>query len=139
MDKAKTIRDSENLTLCVVTKDDRIIKSTERGIYPLYNITVHDIMSFHGAYVADRVIGLAAALLLVKGKVQAVDTDVISDLALSTLQDAGIVVTYRTQASKIMNRQGDGRCPVETMAMKAKDTDELIIMIEGFLKKVGML
>lgn len=96
-------------------------------------------MGFRGAYVADRVIGLAAAILLAEGNVQAVDTDVISEEALTKLRDDGITVTYRVCTPQIMNRDKDGRCPVETMATKAKDAKELIVMIESFLQKVGIL
>ena len=137
--EAVRILNERQLTLCVITGDHRMLTSTSRGIYPLYNLVKSDIISLNSAYVADRVIGLAAAMLLVAGQIKALDTEVISEPAASLLEHAGIPISYRKRVPQIMNREGNGRCPVETLATKAKDTTELMEMIEGFLKKVGMI
>ncbi len=56
-----------------------------RGITDLYDLLNTDPAFLRGAQIADKVIGKAAAVLMVLGRVQEVYTDIISEPALVLL------------------------------------------------------
>ncbi len=78
------------LTL-LVEREGRLSHASDRGgLKPLYDgVIVHPDL-FEGAEVADRVVGLAAAYLLVYARVARVATPLIAKDAEKALQEAGI-------------------------------------------------
>ena len=77
---------------CVIANGDCIRTFTQRGVADLYDLLVQDADFLKGASVADKVIGKAAASLMVLGGVKEVYTHTISQPALLLLQEAGINV-----------------------------------------------
>ena len=77
-----------------------------------------------GARVADKVIGRAAAALLVNGVVVAVHGEVMSRLALPLLEDAGIAVTWGELVDAIVVPAGDTRCRLEEIVAPAATSVE---------------
>ena len=69
---------------CVI-KNKEISTFTQRGITDLYDLLNTDPAFLRGAQIADKVIGKAAAVLMVLGRVQEVYTDIISEPALVLL------------------------------------------------------
>lgn len=78
---------------CVIANGDRIRTFTRRGVADLYDLLVQEPEFLHGAFVADKVIGKAAASLMVLGGVRQVYTRTISQPALRLLQEAGVTVS----------------------------------------------
>lgn len=109
---------------CAVVKEKQIMTSDQRGIAPVVLWLDEDSDSLRGAYVADRVVGKAAALLFAYAGVGGVYAKVMSRLAVSTLKlhaipyRAGRVVDY------IENRDKTGRCPMETRAQTIHSPQE---------------
>ena len=66
---------------CVI-KNKEISTFTQRGITDLYDLLNTDPAFLRGAQIADKVIGKAAAVLMVLGRVQEVYTDIISEPAI---------------------------------------------------------
>lgn len=66
-----------------------------------------------GFSAADKVVGKAAALLFVRSGVRAVYAPVMSRQAVSVLSRNGIQAVYDTITEAILNRQGNGLCPME--------------------------
>lgn len=97
---------------CALVKGDRVIKSSKSGIAPILEL-LESREDFQGFYAADRIVGKAAALLYVKLKVKKLYAQTLSEGGLAVLTDYGIGVTYKTMTDKIVNRQGDGICPME--------------------------
>ena len=79
---------------CVIANGDRIRTFTRRGVADLYDLLVQEPEFLHGAFVADKVIGKAAASLMVLGDVRQVYTRTISQPALRLLQEAGVTVSW---------------------------------------------
>lgn len=104
-----------------------------RGVIDLFNaVTDHPELA-QGATVADKVIGLGAAFLLVKGGVTEVYAEVISRPAANELQSAGISLSYGKIVDHIINREGTGICPVEQLTAEAKSPDEAWKLIKEFI------
>lgn len=106
-----------------------------RGVADLFDaVTSHPDLT-QGTSVADKVIGLGAAFLLVKGGVAEVYAEVISRPAVSKLQDAGISLSYGKTVEHIINREGTGICPVEQLTSTAQSADEAWKLIKEFIKR----
>ena len=122
---------------CVIRTGDRITVCRERGVKDLFRLLKEEPEILTGASVADKVIGKGAAVLMVKGGVSRVYADVISRPALSLLELHGIDVEYDRLTDNIINRQGTGICPVETLTMHCDNLDECVAKIEGFIKSMN--
>lgn len=96
---------------------------TRRGIAPLL-LRIRDEVNLQGFSVADRVIGKAAAMLCVYSGVQAVYGSVMSRSAEAFLQTHGVACTYDVLTEHIMNRKGDGICPMEETVRDITDPAE---------------
>ena len=62
--------------------------------------------------------------------------DVVSHAALELLNGAGIPVSYTVAVPHIINRAGDGICPVERLCAEAQTAGECLPLIEGFIRKM---
>ena len=91
-----------------------------------------------GACIADKVIGKAAAGLMVLGGIRRVYADVISQPALTLLHDANVEVTYIRLVPFIENRDKSGWCPLETACHEISSLEEIFRIIENFLSKMRM-
>ena len=88
---------------CVIRKEE-IRTFTQRGVADLYDLLNQHPVFLHGAQVADKVVGKAAAALMVLGGVREVYTDIISEPALAVLHKANIRVECVQIVSRIWNR-----------------------------------
>ena len=72
---------------CVIYNQGKVRSYTQRGVADLYDILNSDEANFlHGAQIADKVIGRAAAALLIKGGIAEVYAEVMSEGALALLE-----------------------------------------------------
>ena len=69
-----------------------------------------------GSTVFDKVVGRAAALLMIYGGVKKVMTPLISRGALIVLKRGGAKVEYQKIVKCILNVKGDDLCPMEKMS-----------------------
>lgn len=129
----------ENLALCIVRNGEVLFSSHEKGILPLYQAVRKFPDKLIGASASDRVVGKGAALLFVHLEVAFLYAEVISHPAQAVLEAAGIKVEYGRLVPRIMNRNKNGLCPIETMAMDANGAEELIPRVESFLTEAGLI
>ena len=108
---------------CVVRNGDTIRIFRERGVRDLWRLLHEEPELLDGAFVADKVVG----------RVRELFADVVSHAALELLNGAGIPVSYTVAVPHIINRAGDGICPVERLCAGARTAAECLPLIEGFL------
>lgn len=124
LDRAKKILAVGNFS-CVACKGETVFISEEHGIGSLLSwIDGKDDLA--GAAVADKVIGKAAALLLVLLDVSQAHTPVLSERAFDVLKRHHIAVTYGKVVPYIKNRTGDGICPMEETVWDIDDPKEAL-------------
>lgn len=99
----------------LVVAGDGIRTFDGRGISDLYDLLTEHPGWLRGASVADKVVGKGAAALLILGGVRELFAGVVSTSALGLLKDSGIPVRFSQEVAHIVNRKGDGVCPVETL------------------------
>ena len=113
---------------CVLWGEDRVYTSSSRGVKPLVQ-WLRSGLNGAGFFAADRVVGKATAFLYVLLGVQAVYAHVISRSALDVLRQFGIDARYGTLVHHIINRKGDGMCPVEAAVTGIADSYEALQVI----------
>ena len=84
---------------CVLCDRDRVLTSREHGLAPLIRL-LDTNESLQDMAAADRLIGRAAALLLLAAGVKAVYGEVMSEEAHRLLSDAGVRTEYGTLNSE---------------------------------------
>lgn len=120
----------------VVLNDGRIYTYDGRGVSDLWRIYNKEREVLSGATLADKIVGKGAAALMVVGGVKKVWAEVISLPAQSLLEDNHIEVQCETLVPNIINRSGDGICPVEQICAPAANAEECIPLIHSFLQRM---
>ncbi len=97
---------------CVVYNKE--IRTFHRGgVKDLFDLLESDTQFLEGAMVADKIIGRAAAAIVIEGKVAELYTEIISSGALDLLKGKDIKLSYGKQVDHIINRKGTDWCPLE--------------------------
>lgn len=108
-----------------------------RGVSDLYKLFKKDPGFLCNASLADKVIGKAAAALMVLAEVKEVYADVISQPALDLLRNKKVLVSYDGIVPHIINRTKTGLCPLEARCRETETPEECLIQIEAFMKLVN--
>lgn len=124
----------ENLTLVVKSDDGTIRRFTQRGVKDLLALVTESPETLKGALIADKAVGKAAAACMVVGGVKRVYADVMSEPALSLLQQHGVEAEYGTLVDHIINRTGDGWCPMERLSRDENDPAVIIQKVKDFFE-----
>lgn len=133
MDKAKALLLDGGYTCVVYTASGELYASEEPGIKPPMRWLRENPALLRDAAVADKVIGMAAAMLFAHGGVKAVWGGIMSEPALAFLQGRGIGAAYDALVPQIMNRTGDGLCPMEQRALGCKTAEEAFGVFDGLI------
>ena len=104
-----------------------------RGVADLYRLLREDPGFLRGAGVADKVVGKAAAALMLLGGVAELHTDVISGKAIELLHGSSLRYAYDLEVPHIINRARDGWCPLETRCRDCRTAEECLTQIEAFI------
>ncbi|MBE5730866.1 MAG: DUF1893 domain-containing protein [Clostridiales bacterium] len=122
-------------TRCAVIKGDKKFTSTKRGIAPLIELAGSG-EDYSGGFAADRKVGKAAALIYAHVGIRTLYAAVLSKAALSVLDRYGIEYAYGTLAEYIINRSGDGLCPMEQTVRNIDDPDEALIKLQETVQRL---
>lgn len=122
---------------CVIRKNGDINCYNQKGVKDLFDIYSTNPSLLNGCDIADKVVGKGAAAIMALGKVAMLHATVISQAAYNLLEQACIKVEYKTLAPYIINRAGDGRCPLETKLKDCKTAEECWSLIEEFIKNIS--
>lgn len=137
IDIAKDMLYKDNLKILIYKDKKVVFKSKNRGIQPIFELPRKIKLSeVEGAYVADRVIGRAAAMILSSLKIKAIYTRIISEEAIKIFKENNIQVSYDKKVKNILNRTKEDLCPIEKLSQGVNNVEELLEEIEIFLKEV---
>jgi len=133
LEQAKSLLITTKSTISVVSNGE-VFTSQERGVKPLLHLLTEKKGFLKGASVADKVIGKAAALLMVLGEIKEVHTLIISEPAIKVFEKHIIPCFYDKKVDRIVNRTGDGLCPMETLCLDVDEPQEAFQKITDFIK-----
>lgn len=108
-----------------------------RGVADLYKLLNEDPGFLRKASVADKVVGKAAAALMIVSGVKELYADVISQGALDLLQGTDTKVSYKKAVPHIVNRSGTGLCPLETRCYKQQSPEGCLSEIREFMNTMN--
>jgi hypothetical protein len=135
LEQAKSLLISSASTIAVVSNGE-VFTSQERGVKPLLHLLSEKKGFLKGASVADKVIGKAAALLMALGEIKEVHTLIISEPAIKVFEKYNIACFYDKKVTRIVNRAGDGLCPMETLCLDVENPQEAFTKIKEKLSKM---
>ena len=113
IERAVDLLRSNDYTIAILTSSGEAITSRERGVATLMRLLAERAEVLRGAVVADKVVGRAAAALFVVGGCRRLHTAVLSRAGEDMLRGSTVEYTYDTLTEAIINRRGDGFCPME--------------------------
>ncbi|MBQ9797032.1 MAG: DUF1893 domain-containing protein [Clostridia bacterium] len=121
LEKAKALLLAPDSTYtCVLCRNDEQYTSEEKGIAPMMRF-LDSGTRLDGFCAADRIVGKAAAMLFILAHVCAVHGEVMTETARRLLEENGIAVSFGTLTDAIINRRGDGLCPMEQAVFNVDD------------------
>lgn len=112
--------DGHTIALC---KGENIITSGKKSISPMIGF-IDDGADLRGYSAADLVVGKAAAMLFVKTGLSEVFAKNLLKSGKEYLEKHEITVKCDVLTDKILNRSGDGICPMECAVSDTEDFDE---------------
>ena len=104
---------------------------TQHGVNDLLQLLENEPQRLKGAIVADKMIGKAAAALMVVGGVKQVHTNLICTPAREMLEKAGIVVSAKEEVPMILNRDRSGQCPMDQSLNGIDDPEECVNILKN--------
>lgn len=120
-------------TALVIVNSGGEMTFDDRGIKKLLELQNG---SLSGAFVADKVVGKAAAMLLVRGGALEVYAEIISEPALNVLKEHHVLCLYGAVVPNIINREGTGICPMEQAVLNVSDIEKAHVIL---CKKTGVV
>ncbi len=132
--KAKEILLSEEHTL-VLYNGTEVITSHKRGVKPLLEL-IDSGPEFSSFAVADKVVGAAAAYLYVLLNIKEIYASVLSEKAETVLTKYGIAYYSDKKVPYIINRKGDGMCPMENTVENAVSPEDALSKIRCQLRRL---
>jgi len=130
LERAKVLLNDSGASFVAVKEGEEHI-SNDKGIAPILKILDETPGFLKGAFVADKVIGKAAALLLQYAGVERLYARTLSQLAVQVLDDSFMTYEYDQLVPNIINRTGDGMCPMELKVLEISDPTEAYKLLSG--------
>jgi len=132
LELAKTILREQGKVL-VLVKDGYVLGTGERqGVADLLSLASQLGRQAQGAALADRVVGKAAAMVARSMGVSAIYARLASETARQAL-GLEIPLEYEQLVPLILNRKGDGPCPLEKLVMTIDDPRQAVAALQSFI------
>jgi hypothetical protein len=124
----------EDLNLVVVKKGKVIFKTKEPGICGFLSVIEKLDANLVAASVADKIVGVAAAMLCVYTGVFSVFALTISEGGIRVLEENNIPCVFKKKVKNILNRKKNDVCPFEKVAITSGSLDEIYSNLKSFTK-----
>ena len=125
----------EGVAACVAIRHGRIIGAAAgRGVGPV--LQLYEQGQLTGSFLVDKVIGKAAAMVMTRGGFAGCHGIIVSKAALQWLQQNHVAVTYDHLTDYIVNRTGDGMCPMEQTVLNLQEDTQVISVLQQKLAQL---
>ena len=126
---------NDDKAACVVIKNGKVIDSEAgRGVKPIIALSKRSVLS--DALVVDKVVGKAAAMVMTYSGVKYCHAITISEFARNWFEKCDVEVTYEKCVPYIVNRAGDGMCPMEETVQNLIKHDGIIDVLDARLAEL---
>ena len=117
----------------VLINGSRVFTSNGRAVATLMQLLKEDRLLLSGSYIADRVIGKAAAMMMHYGGANEVYASTISETAIVYFEKHGIPFFFDQKVPNIQNRDRSGLCPMERLCLEINCSQMAYEKIKDFL------
>jgi len=136
LELAKLKLTKEDLSLVIVKKGQVIFETKKPGIGGFLQAIEHLDKKLVASSAADKIVGVAAALLCVYAGVASVFALTISEGGIRVLEDNKIACRFEKKVSNILNRSKDDVCPFEKRAMASGSPDEAYVKLKSLANEM---
>ena len=131
---AKEFLKKGNYSLVFVKNGKILFSSKESGINSFIEAIDKHGENLKNSSLADRVVGLAIAMLSEYVKVASIYACIISKFGINYLKENGIPFVYEEKVEEILNKNKKEICPFEKIAMQSKTSKEVYLKIKELIK-----
>ncbi len=124
---------AEGLSFALVKDGRELARGTQDGIGELLRAVERLGAELQGASLADKIVGKAVALVSAHAGIRAVYTPLASEAAEKVLADHRIELTADRMVPLILNRRGDGPCPMERLSLPLATPREGMLALQEFV------
>ncbi len=130
----KNIKNGENN--CIAIKNGNVVYSdVSKGIKPILKLYESGLLE--GCFVVDKIIGKAAALIIVLGKASGCYGEIMSDGGIAVLEKNNISFSFGEKCEAIINRLGTDICPMEKTVIGIDDPAEAYKALSKKVKELS--
>lgn len=122
---------------CVIRQANEIRVFHEHGVKDLYRLLREEPSLLKDSFIADKVVGKAAAALMVLGGVKEVFAAVISQQGHKLLSQSHIHTEYTLMVPHIINRSQTDWCPLERRCTAALTAEACLPVIDEFFTNLS--
>jgi hypothetical protein len=126
----------EDLSLVIVKKGKVLFKTQKQGITGFLEAIERLDKNLIAASVADKIVGVAAAMLCVYAGVTSVFALTISEEGIKVLRDNNIAYRFEKTTPNILNRDKKDVCPFEKLAMTSGNSEEAYVKLKSCTNQI---
>jgi len=126
----------EDISLVIVKNKKAIFKTKKQGVNGLLQAIEKLDKELVEASVADRIVGVAAAMLCVYSRANSVFALTVSDGGMKQLEDNNIECQFEKKVPNIMNRSKTDVCPFEKLAISSETAEEAYVKLKSFVSQI---
>jgi len=126
----------EDLSLVIVKRGTVIFETKKQGISGFLQAIEKLDKTLVAASAADKIVGVAAAMLCVYAGVDSVFAQTISEGGIRLLEDNNIAYLFEKKVSNILNREKNDVCPFEKLAMDSGSSDEAYVKLKSLASQM---
>ena len=122
----------EDLSLVIVKRGEVIFETKKQGITGFLQAIEKQDKNLVAASAADKIVGVAAAMLCVYAGITSVFALTISEEGIRVLEDNNITYLFEKKVPNILNRNKNDVCPFEKLAMASGSSEEAYVKLKSF-------
>lgn len=136
LEKAMTAVKNEGCT-CALTLGNVIFKSKDKSVQPLFD-WMNSGNNYMGYMLADKVVGKAAAFIMIAMGIREIYAQVISEPAKALLEKEHVVVNADLVVPEILDKDKTEKDPLERAVESYENAAEALMPIELALIRLNL-
>jgi len=127
----------KDLSLVIVKKGKVIFETKKAGITGFLQAIKKLDKNLIASAVADKIVGVAAAMLCVYSGVSSVFAQTISAEGIRALEANNIEYLFEKKVSNILNRNKNDVCPFEKLAIAAGNAEDAYVQLKSLASRMN--
>ena len=134
---AKSRLSSQNFSLVIVKNGKVIFETKKQGITGFLEAIEKIDKDLISSSIADKIVGVAAAMLCVYARISSIFAITISDYGIKILEKNNINYEFSKKVTKILNKTKTDVFPFEKLAIKSKNPENAYKNLKSFVHQIA--